>query len=325
MSSPGFAVACAVSTLFFVTTFYQQSAPVADHHQHLFSPAIAALISPPPPDAAVKPISAANLVSLLEAAGIKRAAVLSVAYMYGNPVRKIENEYEKVKGENDWTGQQVAQFPDRLIGFCSFNPLKEYALRELARCAKDPNLRHGLKLHFGNSVVNYHDEQHVDQLRKVFRAANESGMAIIVHMRASISRKMPYGREEARIFLNEIVPAAPDIPIQIAHLAGAGGYADPLVDQALGVLAEAVEKGDPRTARLFFDVTTVAMRDTTTEQAELIARRIRQVGVQRVLYGSDAASGANLPPREGWQAFRKVPLTDAEFASIAANLAPYMR
>jgi len=35
--------------------------------------------------------------------------------------------------------------------FCGFNPLKGYALGELERCAGDPNLHHGIKLHFDNS------------------------------------------------------------------------------------------------------------------------------------------------------------------------------
>jgi hypothetical protein len=44
---------------------------------------------------------------------------------------------------------------DRLRGFCGVNPLRDYALDELARCAEQPGLRHvahGLKLHFGNSA-----------------------------------------------------------------------------------------------------------------------------------------------------------------------------
>jgi len=159
--------------------------PLADHHQHLFSPAIAALTSPAPPAAPVTPITAADLIRLLDAAGIKRAAVLSVAYIYGQPSRKVENEYDKVRAENDWTSQEVARFPDRLIGFCGLNPLKDYALQELARCAKDPQLRHGLKLHFGNSAVNYHNPEHVEQVRRVFRAATDLRMPIVVHMRAS--------------------------------------------------------------------------------------------------------------------------------------------
>jgi len=313
-------ILCFALTTLLVSLAHGQSAPLVDHHQHLFSPEIGKLVS-------LDPITASDVIKLLDAAGIKRAVILSVAYIFGSPSRNVENEYEKAKAENDWTSQQVARYPDRLRGFCSFNPLKGYALQELARCSKDPNLHYGLKLHFGNSVVDYHNPQHIEQLRRVFRAANDYKMAIVVHMRASISRKLPYGKEEARIFLNEILPAAPDVTVQIAHLTGSAGYSasDPPVDEALAVFAEAIEKHDPRTKRLLFDVTTNVGLDISPEQANLIAKRIRQLGVGRVLYGSDAAAGGNLPPRQGWAAFRQLPLTDAEFRTIANNVAPYMR
>jgi hypothetical protein len=47
--------------------------------------------------------------------------------------------------------------------------------------------------------------------------------------------------------------------------------------------------------------------------------------VPGVLYGSDAATGDNLRPREGWAAFRRLPLTNEEFRTIATNVAPYLR
>lgn len=309
----------AICALLSTASVHAQPAPSADHHQHLFSPAINKMLP------SLNPITASDVVSLLDAAGIKRAVVLSVAYMFGSPNRTVENEYDKVKAENDWTSQQVARFPNRLIGFCSFNPLREYALEELARCAKDRRLRAGLKLHFGNSVVDYHNPQHVERLRQVFHAANSYRMAIVVHMRASISKKMAYGREEARIFLNEIVSAAPDIPVQIAHLAGAGGYTDPLVDEALTVFTEAIANRKPHTNHLYFDVTAVALRDTSREEAKLVATRIRQLGLKRILYGSDAATGGNLQPQQGWAAFTRLPLSEEEFRTIARNIPLYLR
>src|SRR5438876_11319524 len=111
--------------------------PVVDHHQHLFGPPIVEIVAGPMAAAmGAKPITAKELVALLDSAGIRRAVVLSVAYMYGNPNRPpVENEYEKVKGENDWTSQQVALYPDRLVAFCSMNPIKAYALDEIRRCA----------------------------------------------------------------------------------------------------------------------------------------------------------------------------------------------
>jgi predicted TIM-barrel fold metal-dependent hydrolase len=271
-------------------------------------------------------ITARDVVPLLDSAGIRQALVLSVAYIYGSPARTIADEYAKVRAENDWIAAQTAEYPERLRGFCGFNPLEQYALDELARCARDPRLRHGVKLHFGNSDVQLENPAHVEQLRRVFRAANDHGMAIAVHLRASISRKRPYGPAQARVFLEQLLPAAPDIPVQVAHLAGTGpGYDDPPADSVMAVLAEAVEKRDPRTRRLWFDVTTVVDRNLSAANAALVAKRIRQVGVDRILYGSDAAVGDNLRPREGWAAFRRLPLTDREFERIARNVAPYLR
>lgn len=298
-----------------------QTPPKVDHHQHLFSPAAAGLVTG---NASSPGISAKDLIALLDSAGIRRALVLSVAYTWGSANRNVENEYEKVKAENDWTSEQVALYPDRLRAFCSFNPLKPYAFDELARCAKDPRLRRGLKLHFGNSDVDLDNPENVELVRKVFKAANDRHMPIVVHMHTSISKKRNYGRDQARVFLTKLLPAAPDVPVQIAHLAGAGDYNDS-TDAALNVFVEAIAARDPRVKHLWFDVTTVVRNSTAPDKAKLIATRIRQIGVKRVLYGSDAPAPGNLVPREGWAAFRQLPLTEKEFRTIAENVAPYMR
>jgi len=150
-------------------------------------------------------------------------------------------------------------------------------------------------------------------------------MAIVVHMRSSVTRKRPYGSAEARRFLNEVLTAAPDVTVQIAHLAGAGGYDDPLVDQAVAVFVEAIAKHDSRMAHVYFDVSGVAGLGRWIEQVSLIAQRIREIGVERILYGSDGAGGGNLTPRDAWRSFRQLPLSDAEFRTIESNVAPYLR
>ena len=76
---------------------------------------------------------------------------------------------------------------------------------------------------------------------------------------------------------------------------------------------------------IYFDVATVVTAETTPEEAALVAKRIRQVGAERVLYGSDLS-----PPGgsvgSGWQIFRdRVPLTAAEFRIIANNLTRFAR
>jgi predicted TIM-barrel fold metal-dependent hydrolase len=296
--------------------------PVVDYHQHLFSPAASTLVTG---DAKSQGISARDLIALLDAAGIRYATVLSVAYTWGKASRApVENEYEHVKAENDWTAQQVAQYPDRLRGFCSFNPLKPYALEELARCSRNPQLRHGLKLHFGNSDVDLDNPENVAQVRKVLAAANGYRMAIVVHMRTSLDNRRKYGADEARVFLNDLLPAAPDVPVQIAHLAGAGGY-EAVTESALGVLADAMAKRDARMTNVWFDATAVVRPGMSPGDLQRIAGRIREIGVERVLYGSDAAANPLAYPRAGWEAFQRLPLTDAEFRVIAGNVTPYMR
>lgn len=300
-----------------------QPTPVADHHQHVFSDEILTLLGP---DAGLKPVTAKEVVALLDAAGIRKAVLLSTAYMYGSPRRELPDEYAQVRRENDWTAAQAAQFPGRLLAFCGINPLKDYALAEIGRCAGKPGLGRGIKLHFGNSDVQLDQEAHLKRLAEVFAAANRAGMAIVVHLRASIRNKRPYGAAEAQAFLDKVLPAAPDVPVQVAHLGGTGpGFEDPPAREVLATLAAAVERGDPATRRLWFDVASVVDRDISPAAAALLVRRLRQVGIGRTLYGTDSAQGDNLRPREAWAAFRRLPLSEAEFAQIAVNLPPYLR
>jgi uncharacterized protein len=287
--------------------------PAVDHHQHLFSTVLG-------PVTKGLPITAADLVAQLDEAGIRRAAVFSVAYGFGNPNRPaVEHEYDKVKAENDRVAREVARYPDRLRGFCGVNPLKDYAVAELARCAQMPSMRYGLKLHFGNSDVMLDNPVHVAKLREVFRAANAAGMAIVVHMRSSVTRQRPYGAAQARAFLDDVLPSAPDVTVQVAHMAGAGGYADPAVDEALGVFVDAFARNDARLRHVYIEVSGVVGLGRSRDREPLVVARIRQIGLERILCGSDG------PPQTAWTAFTQLPLTAAEIRTVAGNAAPYMR
>jgi predicted TIM-barrel fold metal-dependent hydrolase len=62
-------------------------------------------------------------------------------------------------------------------------------------------------------------------------------------------------------------------------------------------------------------------RRAAGNELKRFAARIRQVGVKRVLFGTDLG-----PPyaRQEWLTFRTtVPLTDDEMRTIAANMVPY--
>src|SRR4030095_12400716 len=171
---------------------------------------------------------------------------------------------------------------DRLRAFCSFNPLRPYAIDELTRCSNNPQLRYGLKLHFGNSDVDLDNPEKVAQVRRIFAAANRHRMAIVVHMRTSLDLRRKYGADAARVFLNELLPAAPDVPVQIAQLAGAGGY-DAAIDSAVSVFTDAIARHDPRMKNVWFDATGVVRPGMSADDLQRIAARTRQVGAHTAL------------------------------------------
>jgi uncharacterized protein len=264
-----------------------------------------------------EPLDAERLVALLDAARIEKAVVLSVAYWFDTPMLPLARSAEALHAENAWTADEAARFPDRLVAFCSLNPVSELALPALERCAQDGRFK-GLKLHFGNSGVDLLQADHVRRVREVFAAANRARLPIVVHTRGGDD----YGAEHARILLDKVMPAAPDVPVQIAHLWGGSAFAP----EALRVYAEATAAKQRATRRLYFDVSDAAFGATTPELAQTLAERMRQIGLDRMLYGSDGAFINHPDPKDSWAAFRKnIPLTAAEFEQIANNVAPYLQ
>ena len=288
--------------------------PRVDYHQHLVSPAFAPIAKLPQRDGKA-------LLAELDAAGVGKAVVLSVGYSFADERKKLPDPDRLTREENDWTARQLSGSGGRLIGFCSANPLRTAALAELERCLGLPGMR-GIKLHFGNAGISLRDSAHALRLASVFALAERRGAPVLVHMRARGGSN--YGAEDARLFLDRLVAVAPSIEIVVAHLGYSGpGY--PEADSVMAAFGEAAERGDARMRNVYFDVATNVTEETTPQNAALVARRIRQVGVRRVLYGSDLSPpGGSIA--SGWRIFRdRVPLTADELRTIAENVTRFAR
>src|SRR5688572_16339495 len=101
-------------------------------------------------------LTARDLVAALDSGHVGKAIVASFAYFPGAPDAvpdPTRDEYTRVRDDNDWVAAQVAQYPNRLVGFCAVNPLREYALREIARC-RTAGLP-GLKPHLANARMDF--------------------------------------------------------------------------------------------------------------------------------------------------------------------------
>jgi hypothetical protein len=72
----------------------QAQTPVGDYHQHIFSAQDLQLAGP---QSGLQPLDARDVVALLDAAGIRQATLLSLAYQFGKPGREADDEAGAVR------------------------------------------------------------------------------------------------------------------------------------------------------------------------------------------------------------------------------------
>ncbi len=310
--------------------FASVPAPRLDHHQHLLSKGSLDVtlewLRTTDPDYARQVeneplVDADQLVKMLDDAGIAQALVFSNAYYFSRTKNEGAGEYEKVKAENDWTLSQVSRHPTRLYAACSVNPLRGHAVVEIERCAASGGFK-ALKIHFDASGVDLTNPEHVASARNAFTTANRLRLPIIVHLQSAAG---PFGPDQARTLLSELLPSAPDVPVTLNHLWGGGMYGKKL-GEVLTVFTEAVERKAPGTANLYFDVAQASMMVSRHKHRDELVGNMRQLGFARLLYGSDGPEWSGIPPKQHWEEFAAcMPMTRDELGTLASNVAPYLR
>lgn len=309
--------------------------PSADHHIHIRSTDGGEVLQQAREAAGKQPgdagrVTADRVIKMLDRAGLGQAAVLSNAYMFGMPELDYEDEYAKVRAENDYVASQAARYPDRLKGFYSVDPLADYALEEIERCAADDRLT-GLKLHLANAGVDLRDSGHVARLAQVFARAGELEQPVIIHLR---TRNGDYGARDARIFMDEVLSSAPGIVVQVAHLGGWSGM-DEATRAVVDAFAEAMEQdSDGTLAGIFFDTAETVIPRSRANGREALVKRVRKLnrrtaeaiqrlGPDRVVFGSDWVSPGEIEPVV--RAFaEELPLPADVNSNLADNRAPYL-
>lgn len=312
--------------------------PPADHHVHIrseaSSEALATLqqtlsgreMEPPPPT------GADEVVALLDSAGIEHASLLSLAYFFGIPDMEFENEYRKVRAENDYVIAEAERYPNRLMAFCSVQPLADYAVREMERCAETGSVT-GLKLHLANSNVDLRDPAQRDSLRIVFEEADRLDLPVVVHL---FTRNPEYGRRDVRLFVDSVLARVPDLPVQIAHV-GAAGVFDATTDTVVSAFRDRMDaRPELFDGDVVFDVAAAALdparflargdtarADSVRSRNEELARHLRTLGTGRVVFGTDWIGGARRPP-DYLELFRTLPLEEDELRTLLESPAPYV-
>lgn len=122
--------------------------------------------------------------------------------------------------------------------------------------------------------------------------ANRLRLPIVAHLQSEAG---PYGGAQARTFLTEIMPAAPDVPVTVNHLWGGGLYGRRPAD-ALAEFAAAFQRKDSVTNNLWFDLAQASMMVRKHKERAQLVERMRQIGFARLLYGSTGPGGTAYRP-----------------------------
>ncbi len=298
------------------------AAPKLDAHAHSMSPAVVELIASLSRRSPGKPRDGASILAELDRDGIERALVLSTAYMHANDIRpadgrpSLDEEWAAVRADNDYTALEARNAGMRLVPFAGINPKRPYAVDEIIRTADQLGMR-GLKLQFWNSDVRLRNPEHIAAVRKVFETAAEQNLPIVAHIFNGFVQD--FGPEDVGILLRDLVDPIPNLRLCIAHLAGAGG-SDERVVASLRALVNGVDAVPTRRDRIMVECSGVFMteaegplRPITQERKPEFAALLRQLGTDRVLWGSDNLTNAFQQIEGAW------PLGPDEWATVAAN------
>jgi len=312
-------------------------APITDHHVHLGTPALAdqiEVIDKEDPtafqflskDIFIRP-TPADALRILDEAGVKRAVMLSTAYLFvpSGPLPDAAKAFRSMREENRFIVDTALASRGRFIAFIAINPFAANAQDELNYWEGKPGVS-GIKLHLGGAGFHASNSEQVAILAKFFAQAREAHLPLVVHLRGG----GPFPKSDVETFIDKVLSQVRNLPVQIAH---GGGYAgaDPATIDSLTAFGEAIARKAPGTRNLVFDISGVVLPEDTAKalgssdaQLKIFVDLMRKIGLDRFVIGSDWPALGRIAPYYALMR-RKLPFTDAEWATLCSNEAPYLR
>jgi predicted TIM-barrel fold metal-dependent hydrolase len=304
---------------------------LADHHVHVLGPSLLRDWKALGASFSREDAVYTSARTLLEQGAVGRAALVPMAHLYGRPGFSeglrltLEEEHARVREENDHVAREAARYPGRAIAFCSVGFLRPYAWQEIRRCRRE--LRSpGLKLHLAAARTDLRDE-HLRELERIAAWAEAEPVALLVHLDP---QRRGLERRDIERFIERVLEPHPGLEVWIAHLGGSGGYGR-WTQSVLGAFADWLARQSPGARPgLYFDLSAVVLAKesegvppTTTEEAQALARDLRRLGLERVVFGSDYP----VFDPGGYQRLlaERIGLDPAELARLLENASPLLR
>ena len=315
----------------FVNSSRHLPPPVADFHLNIFQgPALTAelkrmAVRNPKPFSHMLPIAlkvrtGAEVLKLLDQAGIKRGVSLSGAYMFGSSFAKPDklDVPRLTREENRFNVEGALRSHGRLVAFVGIDPFVPSAINEMRYWAHKPGVT-GVNLHLANSGFKPDSPAQIAMLAHFVGVARKLNLPLIIHVRSGVA----YTKADAERFINDVLSHAGNLPVQIAHAGGWGGIDEPTLD-ALSAYGAAIARKAPGTRNLFFDLALVVMNDKTDpEYLKRFVALMRKIGLDRFVMGSDWP-GMYTPAAYDSLVESQLPLTPVEWRQVLGNRAPYL-
>ncbi len=266
---------------------------IFDHHVHVMSPQLVGHWKSMGVPFSKEDSAYGDPLDILDSQELSGALLVSMAHVYtnGNLRDAIEgDEQDWVQNENDFVASAVAKSPDKLLGFFSVNPLRQYAMEEMERCRANEHLV-GLKLHLPACEVDITTPAHLEKIQAVFDWAVEYEVPLLVHF---FTADQPNHEEATRLVWRELIQGRDSIKIIFAHLGAAGGYNEVSEAILLGYKEMIDESAVMRVADIYFDMSGAILAEetdgipaTSSESCRRLTAMMREVGIERFLFASD--------------------------------------
>ncbi|MFC1828122.1 amidohydrolase family protein [Thermodesulfobacteriota bacterium] len=205
-----------------------------------------------------KLVGAAEIVQAMDANGVDRSVV------FGFPWETAKT----FKMHNDYITESVSRFPDRLIGFCCFDPFNTEAVSETVRCI-DGGISGVGELAFYQAGI---DATCIDKLTPVMEVCADKDIPVLIHTNEPVGHIYPGKSPNTLRQIYDLVGQFPENKIVLAHWGGGIFFFNLLKKEIKETLSN-----------VYFD--TAASPFLYDPEIYLAAKQI--IGTEKILFGSD--------------------------------------
>ncbi len=151
-------------------------------------------------------VGAEDIVRSMDEQGVDRSVVFGFPWKSSNTFKR----------ENNYVMEAVQRYPDRLIGFCCFDPFDKDSPSEAERCLSSGLSGVG-ELAFYQSGI---DKDSRDVLEPIMDICREKGVPVLIHTNEPVGHAYPGKTPNTLSQIYQLVRKFPENRIVLAHWGG---------------------------------------------------------------------------------------------------------